>query len=149
MVFQFYKVRLKLEAQAGRAGGRAFQFYKVRLKQVVRQPYHQLDKISILQSSIKTPLEVVVYGQPLLFQFYKVRLKPPPLASLSRFWLFQFYKVRLKLSALVCNCSIPQFQFYKVRLKHFKALYSFFFTTFQFYKVRLKLITKRSAGYSF
>ena len=62
-------------------GAAGFQFYKVRLKRRAKRGINVRNRISILQSSIKTEIEnTSLSGHP-VFQFYKVRLKQSSLIA--------------------------------------------------------------------
>ena len=117
--FQFYKVRLKRLME----GGYCWNWFSISILQssiktgvacsvplcflisilqssikTVQEPTEPVGlQISILQSSIKTWKVAPAHRSVLLFQFYKVRLKPSRRRPISTTTArFQFYKVRLK-----------------------------------------------------
>ena len=117
-LFQFYKVRLKAGIWYASNVSPLFQFYKVRLKESGRKWTKWPQKVSILQSSIKSPRLRRVFGGRHQFQFYKVRLKDyPVLRGCSRFYVSILQSSIKRLSVRKTRQEIIEFQFYKVRLK--------------------------------
>ena len=83
--------------EGSRAGGQylVFQFYKVRLKLIHVESYCLLDLFQFYKVRLKPQKARKMIGS-IIFQFYKVRLKLISCGMDVASYTFQFYKVRLK-----------------------------------------------------